>query len=78
MLTTAQVCVEAAIATAIMVTLGTITAFITAGVTGDRMFSFGAGFIMLAVSGALLAIRLWHMTRRPLLPPVVAKQVLNG
>jgi hypothetical protein len=65
-----QVYVEATIAIAIMVTLGIITGFIAAGVTGDRMFSFGAGFVMLALSGALLVIRLWHMTRTPLLPPV--------
>ena len=70
MLTTVQVYVEATIAIAIMVTLGIITGFIAAGVTGDRMFSFGAGFVMLALSGALLVIRLWNMTRTPLLPPV--------
>jgi FtsH-binding integral membrane protein len=70
MLTTVQVYVEATIAIAIMITLGIITGFVAAGVTGDRMFSFGAGFIMLAVSGALLVIRLWHMTRMPLVPPV--------
>jgi tellurite resistance protein TehA-like permease len=28
--------------------------------------SFGAGFVMIAVSGAVLVVRLWRMTRTPL------------
>ena len=69
-----QVYVEATIAFALMVTIGIITGFIAAGVTGDRAFSFGAGLVMLAVSGAVLVARLWSMTRKPLLLPVGEQQ----
>jgi hypothetical protein len=46
---------------ALMVTIGIISGFIAAGVTGDKAFSFGAGLVMLALSGAVLAVRLWRM-----------------
>ena len=68
---TVQVYVEATIAFALMVTIGIIRG---AGVTGDRAFSFGAGLVMLAVSGAVLVARLWRMTRKPLLLPVGEQQ----
>ena len=74
MLSTVQVYVEATIAMALMVTIGLITGFIVAGITGDRAFSFGAGLVMLAVSGSVLAIRLWRMSRKSLLLPVGERQ----
>ena len=70
MLSTVQVCIEATIAIALMVTIGIITGFIAAGITEDRAFSFGAGFVMIAVSGAVLFIRLWRMTRTTLPVPM--------
>ena len=70
MLSTAQVYVEATIGIALMVTIGIITGFIAAGVTEDKVFSFGAGFFMLAVSGAVLVVRLWRMTRTPVPEPM--------
>ena len=70
MLSTVQVYVEATIAIALMVTIGIITGFIAAGITEDRAFSFGAGFVMIAVSCAFLVIRLWHMPCAPLPVPM--------
>ena len=70
MLSTVQVYIEATIAVALMVTIGIITGFIAAGVTEDRVFGFSAGFVMIAVSGAVLFIRLWRMTRKPLPVPM--------
>jgi hypothetical protein len=65
MLSAVQVYIEATIAIALMVTIGIITGFIAAGVTKSA-FGFGAGLVMIAVSGAVLFIRLWRMTRKPL------------
>ena len=70
MLSTMQVFVEVTIAIALMITIGIIAGFITAGITGDRVFSIGAGLVTVAATGMVLGVRLWRMTRTPLRPPV--------
>jgi formate/nitrite transporter FocA (FNT family) len=65
MLSTVQVYIEATIAIALMVHWD------HHGVhrrrrNEVRAFGFGAGLVMIAVSGAVLFIRLWRMTRKPL------------
>ena len=72
MLSTAQVYVEASIALALMSTFAIIAGLIAAGATGDRAFSFAAALVMFTASGAVLAIRLWRMTRR-----VIAEETLG-
>jgi len=66
MLSAVQVYIEATIAIALMVTIGIITGFIAGRRNEVRAFGFGAGLVMIAVSGAVLFIRLWRMTRKPL------------
>ena len=51
MLNTVQIYMEAAIALALMATIGIITGFIAAAATGDRAISVGACLVMLTVSG---------------------------
>jgi hypothetical protein len=65
MLTEAQVCVEAVIAVAVMAMIGVISVFVAAGVTGDRTTSILVGCAMLVVSGVVLVVRLWWLTRTP-------------
>jgi hypothetical protein len=67
MLSTPQIYVEATVNVVLVMTLAIITSFIAAGVTGDWALSIGAGVTMLAVSGALLIIRLRRMIRMPTL-----------
>ena len=64
MLSETQVYVEAVIAVALMAMIGVISVFITAGVTGDRTMSILAGCAMLVVSGVVLVVRLWRLTRK--------------
>ena len=77
MLNTVQIYMEAAIALALMATIGIITGFIAAAATGDRAISVGACLVMLTVSGTVLAARLWRMTRAPLLPQEPSSSTSN-
>jgi len=65
MLSETQVYVEAVIAVALMAMIGVISVFITSGVTGDRTKSILVGCAMLLVTGVVLVVRLWRLTRPP-------------
>jgi len=66
MLSARQVYMEAITAVLLTATIAIISAFIAAAITGDRAISIGAGCIMLMPSAAVLAARLWRLTRPPL------------
>jgi len=69
MLDTVHRYLEATIGVAIMAMFGIISGFVAYGLTGERTLAFvaaGAGF---ALTGVVLTVRLWLITRRPVLPP---------
>lgn len=70
MLGAPQVWMEAVTAVLLTATVAVISVFIAAAITGDRAISIGAGCIMLMSSGAVLAVRLWQLTR----PPAVLRE----
>jgi hypothetical protein len=61
---------DASYAIALMAFVGIVAGFATAGITGDTQRSLHAAIGMFVVTGALLTVRLWRMTRRSGLPPV--------
>ena len=68
MLSTARLYFDATVALAIMATLGVIAGFVTFAVTGDRTLALLATAAVFALTGMLLTIRLWRITRNPTLP----------
>ena len=69
MLDTVRLYFDATVALAIMATLGVIAGFVAFAVTGDRTLAMLATAAVFAVTGMLLTIRLWRITRNPTLSP---------
>ena len=67
MLDTARLYFDATVALAIMATFGVVAGFIAFAATGDRTLAMLATAAVFAVTGMLLTIRLWRITRNP--PP---------
>ena len=67
MLDTARLYFDATVALAIMATLGVIAGFVAFAVTGERTLAILATGTVFALTGMLLTIRLWRITRNP--PP---------
>jgi hypothetical protein len=61
--------IDATVAVATMATFGIISGFVAAGVTGDRTVAFLTAVVAFALTGAVLMVRLWRLTRIPLPPP---------
>ena len=64
MVSTLRLYMDASYAFAIMATVGIISGFTTALFTSDTERSLQVGLAIFAVTGALLLIRLWRVTRR--------------
>jgi hypothetical protein len=62
--------IDASYAVALMAFVGVVAGFATAAITGDTQRSLQVAIGMFALTGALLTIRLWRMTRAAGLPPV--------
>jgi hypothetical protein len=69
MLSTARLYFDATVALAIMATLGVVAGFVAFAVTSDRTLAMLATAAVFAVTGMLLTIRLWRITRNPTLSP---------
>jgi hypothetical protein len=69
MVDTVRIYVEAGLAVAIMATLGIIAGFVAAAITGDRGVVIATTSAVFLLAGAVLAVRLWRLTRIPALPP---------
>ena len=72
MLSTARLYFDATVALAIMATFGVVAGFIAFAATGDRTLAMLATAAVFAVTGMLLTIRLWRLTRNPTLSPPAA------
>ena len=68
MLNTVRLYFDATVAVAIMATLGVISGFIAAGLTGDRTLALLAAGAVFGLTGAVLMVRLWRTTQKPVLP----------
>ena len=55
---------DASYAIALMAFVGIVSGFATAAMTGDTQRSLQVAIAMFAVTGALLTVRLWRVTRR--------------
>jgi hypothetical protein len=66
MLNTLQLYMEMIIAVLIVATIGIISLFISAGIFADRSIVVAASFAMTVLAAAILAARLWRLTRLPL------------
>jgi hypothetical protein len=61
-----QVYLEAITAVLLMATIGIISGFIAAAITGERAITIATGGTMTILTGAILAARLWRLTRAPI------------
>ena len=66
---TLRLYIDASYAIAVMAGVGIISGFATAGITGDTERSVQVALAMFALTGALLTVRLWRLTRKPALHP---------
>ena len=64
MASTVRLYVDASYATAVMALVGIAAGFATAGITGDTERSLQVALAMFALTGVLLAVRLWRITRK--------------
>jgi membrane protein implicated in regulation of membrane protease activity len=64
MVSTVRLYVDASYATAVMAFVGIVAGFATAGITGDTERSLQVALAMFALTGVVLAIRLWRITRK--------------
>jgi membrane protein implicated in regulation of membrane protease activity len=64
MVSTLRLYVDASYAIAVMATVGIISGFAVAAITGDTQRGLQVALAMFAVTGALLTVRLWRMTRK--------------
>ena len=69
MLDTVRLYFEATLAVAIMAILAIISGFAAAGLTGDRRLAFLVAAVAFVLTGIVLTMRLWRMTRMPITPP---------
>jgi membrane protein implicated in regulation of membrane protease activity len=70
MVGTLRLFIDASYAVALMAFVGIATGFVTATITGDTQRSLQVAIGMFALTGALLTIRLWRMTRAVRSPPI--------
>jgi hypothetical protein len=59
---------DAILAIAIMSILAILAGFAAAAVTGDRTVVILATVAVFVLSGVVLVVRLWRLTRKPVLP----------
>jgi hypothetical protein len=69
MVSTIRVYIDAAYAVALMAFVGIVSGFAVGALTGDTERSLQAGLGMFALTGCVLTVRLWRMTRKPELQP---------
>ncbi len=69
MLDTLRLYFEATVAVAIMAMLAIISGLTAAGLTGDRQLALLVAAVAFVLTGILLTVRLWRMTRTPIPPP---------
>ena len=55
---------DASYALAVMAIVGIVSGFAVAGITGNTERGVQVALAMFAVTGALLTVRLWRLTRR--------------
>jgi len=67
-LDTARLFFDATVALAIMATLAIISGFAAAAITGDRMLVVLAAGCVFTLTGAIVMVRLWRMTQKPVAP----------
>ncbi len=60
---------DASYAIALMAFVGIVSGFVTARVTGDTQRSLEVAIGMFALTGAILTVRLWRITRDTAVPP---------
>lgn len=72
MVSTVRLFVDASYAIAIMALVGIVAGSAIAGITSDTERSLQVALAMFALTGVLLTIRLWWITRKTDLPPVEA------
>ena len=72
MASTVRLFVDASYAIAIMALVGVVAGFATAGITSDTERSLQVGLAMFVLTGAVLTVRLWRITRRSDLPQAEA------
>jgi membrane protein implicated in regulation of membrane protease activity len=70
MVGTLRLFIDASYAIALMAFAGIVAGFATATITSDTQRSLQVAIGMFALTGALLTIRLWRLTRRTGLPPI--------
>jgi|KBSSwiStaDraftv2_1062776.scaffolds.fasta_scaffold1841313_1 membrane protein DedA with SNARE-associated domain len=70
MIVTLRLFIGASYAVTLMAFLGIAAGFVTATITSDTQRSLQVAIGIFALTGALLTIRLWRMTRRFAPPPV--------
>ena len=70
MVGTLRLFIDASYAVALMAFVGIAAGFVTATITGDTQRSLQIAIGMFALTGALLTIRLWRMTRAVGSPPI--------
>jgi MFS superfamily sulfate permease-like transporter len=63
MLSTLQLYLEVTTAVLLVAVLGIIALFIAAAITGDRTIIVGASCAIMVLTAAILAARLWRLTR---------------
>jgi hypothetical protein len=68
MVSTLRLYIDASYAITVMALVGIISGFATAAMTSNTERSLQAGLVMFALTGALLTIRLWRVTRKTKIP----------
>lgn len=64
MVSTFRLYIDAAYAIAVMATTGVISGFATAAITGNTERGLQVALAVFALTGGLLAVRLWRITRK--------------
>jgi hypothetical protein len=64
MVSTVRLYIDASYAVAWMAFVGIVCGFVVAGFTGDTRRSLHVALAMFAFTGAILAARLWRITRK--------------
>jgi hypothetical protein len=68
MIDTIRLYFDATLAVAIMAALGIVAGFAAAAITGDRTLVIATTAVVFVLTGAVLTVRLWRITRKPQLP----------
>ena len=72
MASTFRLYIDASYAIAVMATVGILSGFATAAITGDTEGSLKVAIAMFALTGAFLTVRLWRLMRKSGLAPADA------